>query len=98
MDNCESSNGGLVLVNAVEQIVKLKAKPMMQEAEMCHCMECYLNVCAIALNKLKPRYITSSKGKMFSSLDVMDYGYQAELTVAIVAAIEIVKKNPRHKL
>jgi competence protein ComFB len=96
MDNTEKKQEELVLVNAVEEIVKEKAKTMVQNAEMCKCRKCYLNVCAIALNKLKPRYITSSRGKILSSLDIMDYGYQAELTVAIVGAIEIVKKNPRH--
>ncbi len=96
MENSENIKDEYILLNAVEAIVKEKARIMVESTDMCKCRQCYLNVCAIALNKLKPRYITSSRGKMLSSLDVMDYGYQAELTVAIVGAIEMVKKNPRH--
>lgn len=78
---------------AVDHIMPqlLKAFP-----DFCHCEHCLLDVKAIALNQLKPHYIVSEKGEMYSKLDEMQVQYEADVMKALVEAILKVRMSPRH--
>ena len=86
----------LVLANVAETLVKDKTKELIKTMEMCQCQICYMDTCAIALNHIKPLYITTSKGRLLSTLSTANYGYQAELVAEVVKALEQVKKSPKH--
>ena len=98
MNNFEAgkSSNDFMLENEVEAIVKEKTKELMKTIDMCQCETCYYNACAIALNKLKPMYVTSKRGALISQVNTIDVWHQADLTVEIVKALMIVKENPRH--
>lgn len=86
----------IVLVNVVESLVKEKTREMIKTFDMCQCNKCYLDACAIALNRTKSLYITSEKGQLLSRLTTINYGYQAEQMVEVIRALETVKENPKH--
>lgn len=78
---------------AVEHILPhmLKAFP-----DFCQCEHCLLDVKAMALNQLKPHYIVTETGEMYSKLDEMRTQFEADVMKSLVEAIIIVRQNPRH--
>lgn len=74
---------------SIENIVK----PM---KELCKCEKCIDDIAAIALNDLKPNYVVTEKGYLYSKANNMDYQFNTDVTTAVIKAIEIVKNNPRH--
>ena len=90
------NNEDLILVNIIEEFVKLQVKSMAKELGACDCQACYLNACAIALNSLPPKYVTTTKGALFSKLDETEMNHQAGVTVAVTKAIMHVMENQRH--
>lgn len=65
--------------------------------EFCKCNLCLLDVKALALNNLKPHYIVSAKGELYSQLEEMKIQSEADVMKALVEAIIIVRTNPRHE-
>ena len=50
---------------------------------------------ALTLNSLPPRYIVTAKGEMYTKLSEMSIQFQADVTRALVQAVDTVKKHPR---
>jgi len=50
---------------------------------------------ALALNSLPPRYIVTEKGEVFSKVDELSIQFQADVTRAVMQALNRVKDNPR---
>lgn len=85
-----------ILVNITEQVVKKKVRAAMAEFDMCQCDKCYLDACAIILNKLPPHYVTTQKGKLLTLVDVSTLQSQTNLTVHVLQALILVKNSPKH--
>lgn len=84
--------GAAPLVNLMEQMVADRLDDAITKFHCCKCDKCKKDVAAIALNKLKPRYVVAEKvaallNERQASSDVM---------TAIVQAILVVKAHPRH--
>lgn len=79
---------------AVDHILPhmLKAFP-----DFCQCEHCLLDVKAIALNQLKPHYIVTDMGELYSKIDEMRTQFEADVMKAIVEAIIKVRTHPRHE-
>lgn len=89
-------NKSNMLMNCLEDLVRIRVKELMEESDICQCEKCRRDVCAIVLNSLDPRYVTTEKGLLFSLLSATDTQYKTDLTVSIVQAIKIVKEAPQH--
>lgn len=89
-------NDAYMLVNIIEELVKDKVRVLMASQDMCRCEKCYCDACAIALNALKPCYVTTEKGSLLSLLSAQHVGTQTELTVCVLQALLKVKSSPRH--
>ena len=63
---------------------------------VCKCEKCLSDIAAIALNRLPPHYVVSEKGEVYSKVLNMSIQFEADVTTAILEAIEKVSKNPRH--
>jgi len=85
-----------LLVNITEELVRRKVKILMAEANMCCCDKCYCDVCALILNKMAPRYVTTEKGKLLSLLNTSNNQFQTDMLVHAWQAIEKVKQSPKH--
>ncbi len=86
-----------MLKNYMEDVVDhilpsvLKSYP-----NICICERCVEDIKAIALNKLKPAYIVTEKGSIYTRLREMEVQFETDVTRAIIDAIAIVSKNPQH--
>lgn len=78
---------------AVEHVLPnlLKAFP-----SFCTCKHCMMDVKAMALNQLKPHYVVTEKGEMYTKVREMNIQFEADVMKALIDAITKVAQNPRH--
>lgn len=85
------------IINIVENMVWDKLDTVLSKKEgICKCEKCRADIAAYALNKLKPRYVSSEKGEVFVKAQYMDIDLSAAILVVLTEAAEVVGKNPRH--
>jgi len=63
----------------------------------CKCRRCRLDVMALALNELKPKYVVTPKGYAFARSDELEAQFLADTIVAVRRAMKVVRENPRHQ-
>lgn len=82
--------------NANEEAVKINLNQMWGSNQYCKCDKCKRDVYTMALNKLKPKYTSSSSGSVYASVACQDIRYNIEVTRVIIECAKIVGENPRH--
>ena len=84
------------LRNFTEEAVKLYLVRWFEQADVCHCDTCRLDVTAIMLNNLKPKYVVTDTGALYAQLDDFDPQYKIDFMTILSQAAKIVKNGPRH--
>lgn len=64
--------------------------------QVCQCEHCLLDIKAIALNNLKPHYVVTEKGKLYSQIEETKIQFETDILKALIDAIYVVSKSPRH--
>lgn len=64
--------------------------------DICSCDKCRMDMAAIALNNLKPKYVVTEKGSLYARLDTLDYQFDVDIIKEVIRAIKIVGNNPEH--
>jgi competence protein ComFB len=86
-----------MLINLMEkEVIHTVDKVLNQMDGLCKCEKCKMDIAAIALNNLKPNYVVSQKGEVYSKINNMNYQFNTDVVAAITNAIEMVKNNPKH--
>lgn len=85
-----------ILINIIEEFVRQKAKETIKELGACDCETCYLNACAIALNNLPPKYVTTTRGALLSGITATEIGNSSTILVEVTKAVMKVMGNPHH--
>ena len=67
------------------------------DVDFCRCRRCRLDVMALALNKLKPKYVVSPKGYAFARMEELEAQFLADTIIAVRKAMVIVRENPHHQ-
>lgn len=79
------------------EVTKLLGDILSKYDNICKCQKCRLDITAVALNSLSTRYIVSEQGEIYTTaLSEVDKQETINVTTAIIKAIEIVSKNPKH--
>lgn len=65
--------------------------------DICTCDKCKLDMEAIALNNLKPKYVVTEKGSILAKVDTLSYQYDADILMEVMKAINKVGENPHHE-
>ncbi|WP_353095897.1 late competence development ComFB family protein [Tissierella praeacuta] len=76
----------LNVINNIEKKVDIK----------CLCEKCKLDIAAIALNNLHPKYVVTEEGYLYSKVNSMNQQFNTDVIAAVTEAIEIVGRNPKH--
>lgn len=84
------------LKNYMEEIVFTSMKEVLSDINMCTCEMCLLDIAAIALNDLPPKYIVTEKGELYSKINALRQQFEVDVIAAITKAAVLVKRNPRH--
>lgn len=88
-----------ILVNVTEEIVRGLVGFLLRGSEyqtFCSCEQCEMDIVALTLNVLPPRYVasTASRNRAFKVMKTPEK--IEEINKEIIHAIHIVGKNPRH--
>jgi competence protein ComFB len=81
----------------MEEVVFNQMDNVLADIKMCKCDKCRMDVAAIALNELPPKYVVTEKGLLFSKIDALQQQFEIGITAAIIRAALIVRKNPWHE-
>ena len=85
----------MVLVNLMEELVISRLDSTLDRFNCCKCDKCKKDIAALALNRLKPRYVVMKEGEQEKRRKAeLENG--SEVTGALVQAILVVKKAPWH--
>ena len=82
--------------NYMEDVVLGLLDSSIRDLNICKCEKCKIDVMAIALNELEPKYVVSSKGMCYTQLNHVNPQFEASVVAAIVKAAEKVGKKPNH--
>lgn len=63
---------------------------------ICTCEKCRMDIKALALNKLKVRYVVSNKGELYKKIEGLNEQVKVDAIEAITEAALLVAKNPKH--
>lgn len=83
--------------NVMEEIVRKEINNCSNSLGICTCESCMLDLIALTLNHMKPRYVNTEKGELMSKINQLSQTSQTEIVSTIATAAEIIKKNPRHR-
>lgn len=64
--------------------------------ECCFCEKCTQDIIALSLSRLKGKYAASLEGEIFARVEQSTRQVRADALLAVMEAINIVAKNPRH--
>ena len=83
--------------NYIEKIVRDELKKAYErDKDLCSCDKCYQDIMTLTLNNLPPMYVSSDVGHIMTMYHLTKDQLQAQVTVELQKAIELVKKNPKH--
>ncbi len=85
----------MILVNLMEELVAARLDTTLDRFNCCKCNKCKKDIAALALNRLKPRYVVMREDDEERRKEASEQ-YGSEVTSALVQAIMVVKKEPRH--
>lgn len=81
--------------NVMESIVEQAMRDLVQQRpDLYHCDQCRLDIKAIALNRIPPKYVVSHKGEVFSKVGAMANQYMTDVYRELSKAISIVSTDP----
>ena len=83
--------------NYMEEIVFQQMKSVLPDLNTCSCDKCLLDIAAIALNSLPPKYVVTEKGELYSKIETLKQQFEVDVVAAVTKAAVIVKRNPRHE-
>ncbi|MBR2215881.1 MAG: late competence development ComFB family protein [Selenomonadaceae bacterium] len=82
----------------MEVVVENKlGEVLSQYPNCCTCDTCKQDIAVIALNHLKPRYVSTEKGQIFARIEETNISAEVEVLRQLVEAVKIVSAHPRHE-
>jgi len=85
-----------VLRNFTEESVKLYLERWFPDADVCQCDDCRLDVMAIMLNTLPPKYVVTDTGALYAQLVDFEPQNKIDYMTIMSQAVQTVNKGPRH--
>lgn len=82
--------------NYMEDLIWGNVDSVLKDIHMCTCDQCKLDVVAIALNSLPPKYVVTQQGELYTKVSSLQQQFEVDIYAAITKAAVIVKRYPRH--
>ncbi len=82
--------------NYMEDVVEHMIDPVLEKVTHCDCKKCKMDIAAMALNDLPPRYVVTEKGEVYLKVNELMQQFEVDVTAAIIKAAVMVDKNPKH--
>jgi competence protein ComFB len=80
-----------------EAVDNLLDKVLSQYEDVCKCEKCKLDIKAYSLNLIKPKYLVSDQGEIYTRvINEIDKQEVINIVEYIMKGIDVVSKNPKH--
>jgi competence protein ComFB len=86
----------VALHNCFEDIVIQKTREIVSKIDMCQCEKCFLDICALVLNQIPPKYVTTTKGNLMAKLPALSPKKEQEMMILITKCARMVQEKPFH--
>ncbi len=83
--------------NYMEEVVLSFMKEVIDDIDVCTCPKCAMDMAAIALNNLPPKYIVTEKGELYSRINSLKQQFEVDVILELTKAAGVVRDNPRHE-
>jgi len=83
--------------NYMEEVVRQMIDEVLRDLNFCSCEKCRMDILAIALNDLPPKYIVTDKGELYTKINALKQQFEVDVISSLTKAAILVKRNPRHK-
>lgn len=79
-----------------DAVFELLDKLLAERDDICKCERCKLDIAALVLNKLPPKYVVTQKGSVYTRLGELQLQSRVDTIREFTNAIKIVKNKPNH--
>lgn len=87
----------MAIKNCAEKFVEEHlAQVLVKNPSICQCSMCHDDMMALALNQLKPYYVVTDNGDMYTRLQLYSRDNDMDILLAVAKAVEQVSAHPRH--
>lgn len=87
----------ITVANFMERFVEeFLVDLLKQYPDLCTCDRCKRDIASFALNRLPPKYTTTSLGQLYTKSAVLDSQTRTDIISALILGIKSVQENPRH--
>ncbi len=87
----------MLFKNYMEEAVETTLEEVLaRKDDVCKCDRCKMDIKALALNNLPPKYVVTDIGYVYTKANELAAQFKTDITVAITNALKTVSKNPRH--
>ena len=84
------------LRNYTEEAIRAYVDRWIGDTDICQCETCKLDVMAIMLNKMPPKYVVTEKGALYAKLEDFNPQNKVDYMSELTNAVKLVKAYPRH--
>lgn len=84
------------LKNIMEVAVERALADVRRHYDFCSCEQCHLDIAALALNKLPPRYVVTGRGDAYGRAELLATQNELDLFSVVLEAVKKVQASPRH--
>lgn len=84
------------VTNYMEIWVREYMDELLEQSSCCSCERCKRDIFALALNNLKPYYVTTDKGRVMAKLANAENQFETDIFIEMTKAINKVQENPNH--
>jgi len=84
------------LHNYMEDVVVGLFDDIINNKELCTCDKCKMDILALALNNLPPRYVVTEKGRVYAKIMQLQAQFKADAVRELTKAVAVVKTRPQH--
>ncbi len=82
--------------NITKALVEAKVDKYIKLFGLCSCDRCRIDVIALALSNLPPKYVVAREHEMVPMLSVCETKYNAAIVSQVMNACKVVMEHPRH--
>lgn len=86
----------LILRNSMEELVNNILADIIEDLDVCKCERCIMDISAIALNNLPPKYSVTDKGELYTKVNILRMQVEVDVITALTKAAKLVKDKPNH--
>ncbi|HHV73754.1 competence protein ComFB [Thermoanaerobacterium sp. PSU-2] len=84
------------LKNFMEEAVKDVIDNVLKDLDVCKCDKCKLDIMALTLNNLPPKYYDTEKGEVYTKVNELKRQFEVDIISQITKAAFYVNQHRRH--